>query len=170
MPDFKLVDQSGKSYQIPPERDGLIIGRHRSCGLIVSDPAVSRHHARLFIARGRCWIRDENSKSGTIVNQHRITTQQELQPGSIVQIGPATFSLKSDPSAKLYQPPHLHNTRRRTAITLIGVAGVSIVVLALPLAGRESSVSSIIKFPTPCQRGLPKTKPKIKRRWLCNTR
>jgi len=45
-------------------------------GAVISDPQVSRQHARILFATDRCWIWDENSALGTYVNGVRVPPKQ----------------------------------------------------------------------------------------------
>ena len=48
----------------------LSIGRHPKCAIVVDDPTVSRHHATIVeIAPGRYLLTDENSTSGSFVQE-----------------------------------------------------------------------------------------------------
>ena len=65
---------------------GLTIGRARDNAVIIDDPAVSGHHARVFSESGAVILEDLNSTNGTFVNgQH--TTRHVLRSGDVVQVG-----------------------------------------------------------------------------------
>jgi predicted component of type VI protein secretion system len=65
---------------------GLTIGRSPDNALIIDNPAVSGHHARVFSESGAVILEDLNSTNGTFVNgQH--TTRRVLRNGDVVQIG-----------------------------------------------------------------------------------
>jgi predicted component of type VI protein secretion system len=70
----------------------LLIGRHSSCDLVVSDPSVSRRHARL-VFRDHGWIlQDLDSTNGTRVNGVRVG-RSELRPGDRLAIGEARLTI-----------------------------------------------------------------------------
>ena len=50
------------------ESSPLVLGRDTSCDIVISDPTVSRHHAKLFVAQGELWCADLGSSNGTKVN------------------------------------------------------------------------------------------------------
>ncbi len=50
------------------ESNPLVVGRDISCGVVISDPTVSRRHAKLFVSQGELWCSDLGSSNGTKVN------------------------------------------------------------------------------------------------------
>jgi hypothetical protein len=50
----------------------LILGRHQGCDVVLSDPCVSRLHARLFFRDGSWVVQDLHSTNGTTVNGVRV--------------------------------------------------------------------------------------------------
>ena len=65
---------------------GLTIGRAPDNAVIVDNPAVSGHHARVFSESGAVILEDLNSTNGTFVNgQH--TTRHVLRNGDVVVVG-----------------------------------------------------------------------------------
>ena len=65
---------------------GLTIGRSPDNAVIIDNPAVSGHHARVFSESGAVILEDLNSTNGTFVNgQH--TTRHVLRSGDVLLIG-----------------------------------------------------------------------------------
>ena len=65
---------------------GLTIGRLPDNIVIIDNPAVSGHHARVFSESGAVILEDLSSTNGTFVNgQH--TTRRVLRSGDVVLIG-----------------------------------------------------------------------------------
>ena len=67
------------------------IGRHPNCSLTISQPSVSRRHARLWFDQGVWFVEDLQSSNGTFVNNRRINRAQltegdELRCGDFVLI------------------------------------------------------------------------------------
>lgn len=65
------------------------IGRHPNCSLTISQPSVSRRHARLWFDQGVWFVEDLQSSNGTFVNNRRINRAQltegdELRCGDFV--------------------------------------------------------------------------------------
>jgi pSer/pThr/pTyr-binding forkhead associated (FHA) protein len=65
---------------------GLTIGRSPDNAVIIDNPAVSGHHARVFSESGAVILEDLNSTNGTFVNgQH--TTRRVLRSGDVLLVG-----------------------------------------------------------------------------------
>ena len=76
----KLVSESSLA-------DGeILIGRGPDCQIVVRDPLVSRHHAKIAKAYGGYFVEDLNSTNGVMVNGRRVNKQM-LKYGDRVQIG-----------------------------------------------------------------------------------
>ena len=64
----------------------LIVGRHSSCDVKLSDPTVSRRHARLIFRDGSWVLQDLESTNGTAVNDVRVG-RCVLHPGDTLSLG-----------------------------------------------------------------------------------
>jgi hypothetical protein len=64
----------------------LLLGRHQSCDVVLSDPRVSRRHARMFFRDGRWLLQDLESTNGTSVNGLRVG-RCEVRPGDRLVLG-----------------------------------------------------------------------------------
>jgi pSer/pThr/pTyr-binding forkhead associated (FHA) protein len=65
---------------------GLTIGRLPDNALIIDNPAVSGHHARVFSESGAVILEDLNSTNGTFVNG-QYTTRRVLRTGDVLLVG-----------------------------------------------------------------------------------
>ena len=65
----------------------LVIGRAKDAQLVLSDPEVSRRHARLESQRGTVFLRDLESSNGTFLNGRRLASAIELREGDEVDVG-----------------------------------------------------------------------------------
>ena len=72
-----------------------LIGRSRSCHLVVNDELVSRRHAELEVGLdGRVMLRDLSSHNGITVNQRQIASQlTALSSGDTFVIGAESFQI-----------------------------------------------------------------------------
>jgi pSer/pThr/pTyr-binding forkhead associated (FHA) protein len=68
-------------------RDSLTIGRDITNDIVINDPEVSRHHARLTQTGTGYVIEDLRSTNGTFVNQQRIAAPRALNSGDQVGLG-----------------------------------------------------------------------------------
>jgi len=64
----------------------LYLGRSPECELAISDPAVSRRHARLWVNPIQIVIEDLGSQNGVFVNGERIRGPRELRAGDTIRI------------------------------------------------------------------------------------
>jgi hypothetical protein len=65
-----------------------LVGREPGVSIHLDSPKVSRHHARVAVARREVSIEDLGSKNGTFVRGVRIEERTRLSPGDDIQIGP----------------------------------------------------------------------------------
>jgi len=82
---------AGQRIAVPPT--GLTIGRETDNMLIIPDPSVSRHHARIAVENGALVVYDLNSTNGVYVNEQRVS-KQTLRAGDIVRFGGARFRIE----------------------------------------------------------------------------
>jgi hypothetical protein len=66
--------------------DEASIGRGAACEIRISDPKVSRSHARIFVDRGQINLEDLKSAHGVLVNGKKIEKTQ-LTDGDQIQLG-----------------------------------------------------------------------------------
>jgi signal transduction histidine kinase len=67
-----------------------LLGRARSSDLRITEPSVSKTHARLTYEDGRFYVEDQGSLHGVFVNAAK-TQRAELTPGCQLQIGNVTL-------------------------------------------------------------------------------
>jgi len=70
----------------PLEADEILLGRHISADIRLTDPSVSRYHAVMTVSRGQWIITDLDSKGGTFVDGRRVH-QSVVPPGSSLRLG-----------------------------------------------------------------------------------
>ena len=76
--------------------ESVTIGRGPTNAIVVKDERCSRNHAEVFQARGAWQLRDLDSRNGTVVSGERLTSDYELQPGDIIQIGNSHLAFVHD--------------------------------------------------------------------------
>ena len=64
------------------------IGRAADCVVRIDSSKVSRHHARIRVARGEATLEDLGSKNGTFLRGKRIAAATVLIQGDEIRIGP----------------------------------------------------------------------------------
>ena len=83
---FSLVVLAGPDAGVRFLSSGLrtVVGTHRSCQLVLTDPTVSRFHAEISIESGRAALRDLHSKNGTWVDGLGAVDVRLARPSEIV--------------------------------------------------------------------------------------
>jgi serine/threonine-protein kinase len=85
----QLVTRSGKAagQTFTLHQDTTAIGRTQGNDVVLPDPTVSRHHARLMFRNGQWYLEDLNSSNGTYVNNIRINRPAPLMEGDELRFG-----------------------------------------------------------------------------------
>ncbi|HEX8252233.1 MAG TPA: FHA domain-containing serine/threonine-protein kinase [Thermoanaerobaculia bacterium] len=94
MPALEIVAKYWALVNVKPETnekhaisgDSVMVGRDRTCSIVLAHPAVSRRHARITITGREPVLEDLQSANGTYVNNARIE-RVVLKPGDIVRFG-----------------------------------------------------------------------------------
>jgi pSer/pThr/pTyr-binding forkhead associated (FHA) protein/uncharacterized protein YgiM (DUF1202 family) len=76
----------------------LTIGRAQDNDVVLDDPQVSRHHARVLRRGDQIIVEDLGSTNGTLVNGRRISGQHILQPTETIAVGASVFSVEGFPA------------------------------------------------------------------------
>jgi len=81
---LQVSPSQGTPFEVPVDRDEMVIGRSMSSDVAINDRFLSRHHARLRRA-GEVWfIEDLGSRNGTFVNGVRADAPSTVRPGDII--------------------------------------------------------------------------------------
>lgn len=90
-----MFRENGEKKQFSIETGKTVIGRKEDCGLRIPLGEISRKHAILMVDEKTVTLRDLGSANGTYVNNKRVT-EQELQAGDHIVIGPVVFTVQID--------------------------------------------------------------------------
>lgn len=85
-----LVTPAGE-YEL--ESGSILVGRSADCEVVVDDPLVSRHHARVVIEEQLAWLEDLHSTNGVYVNATRLTHRTRLCEGDRILVGTHEVSI-----------------------------------------------------------------------------
>jgi CheY-like chemotaxis protein len=77
-------------------RTRIIVGRDRSCDVVLPFPDVSAHHCQLFLLGGWWYVKDLHTKNGIRVNG-AVVTRRRLNPGDVLSIAKHKFEIQYDP-------------------------------------------------------------------------
>ncbi len=91
-----LTDPKLKTDDVRFEEELLTFGRDESNKVVLPEPAITRHHARLYREGARLMLEDLDSALGTLVNQRRMvaTGRSELTDGDEFVIFPHRFLVR----------------------------------------------------------------------------
>src|SRR5262249_36296519 len=84
----------GKSLVFPEGE--YVFGRGAECHIQPNSEWVSRQHCLLRVGPKGAFIRDLNSRNGTLVNGKRVLEELRLVHGDQVQVGPLVFEVRLD--------------------------------------------------------------------------
>lgn len=90
---------------------GVTIGRDTTCDLSLDDPLVSRRHAHVTVASGRCRVRDLAATNGILLGERPIEADAEWSPGTEVVLGSSRLALRSRDNARAASTTVVHADR-----------------------------------------------------------
>ncbi len=101
-----LVRSGAEVGQIYDLSNNPLIGRDPECDIVLSEPSVSRRHARIQFIDNKLAIMDVGSKSGTRVNGKLIDKPTNLKDGDRVQLGEVVLEVewKGAPKVEVERP------------------------------------------------------------------
>ena len=85
-PNWALVGVKSETNESYPINGEVMVGRDRTCSIVLSHPAVSRKHAKITFSGRECLLEDLKLANGTYVNNTRIE-RANLKPGDVVRFG-----------------------------------------------------------------------------------
>lgn len=148
-------DLTGQEITI--ERD-LLVGRHQTADLILQAAEISRKHAALLLKDQVLWVQDLGSSNGTFVNDARVTTEQLLKDGDIVQFASIKFSVLQ-PAVQVQLEPELVASVEESVEAIQPTAAVQMNEQGMPeLKERDASVQ-LTRDGMPTNVGVPKPAP-----------
>ena len=84
---LEVVDVKGGTSTFVLKQGENSIGRASTCDIPIEDTSLSRNHACITVARDTVKIRDAGSKNFTYVNGKIISSEVEIQPGTVLAFG-----------------------------------------------------------------------------------
>lgn len=136
-PVFKVITGGRAGSQFSPSGDVFVLGRHADSDLRLHpeiDLSVSARHARISRQGGEWLVEDLDSRNGTWVNGHRLTSPVALRDGDRIMLGDGGPELWFDRGGGRAGPATdriraaVHRERRRFL-----AAGAALLVLLLAL-------------------------------------
>ena len=117
---FQLTMRSGPTpgKTFPLEKQEILLGRDLANDISISDPEVSRRHARLLMQEDNVIIEDLGSTNGTFLNGQRIASPQQLRAGDVITLGENIVVIFDrtdfDPDATVVSSPGMDQTVQPT--------------------------------------------------------
>lgn len=108
--DYQIIMRSGPTpgKVFPIEQEEFLLGRDLGNEIAISDPEVSRRHARFYTRDNNIIIEDLGSTNGTFLNGERISSPQQLRPGDAITLGESIVLVFEkagfDPNATVVAP------------------------------------------------------------------
>ena len=95
IPEIRLVyhiggETTSQEFVIPE----VVVGREKSCDLILDEKTVSAEHARLSFHHGNWWVEDLHSRNGTLLSQELLAAQAVLTSGDELQVGQVKLQIE----------------------------------------------------------------------------
>jgi hypothetical protein len=98
-----IVGGSRNGQVIPLAGPVTTLGRAATCQVVIEDSFASRHHAQIAWRNDRYWLRDLESKNGTLLDGEAVTGEVPLPDGATIQIGDSRLRFH-DPGATMTHP------------------------------------------------------------------
>jgi serine/threonine-protein kinase len=83
---WALVSAKSEASEKYPLAGEVMVGRDRTCSIVLSHPAVSRRHAKITLGGSAPVLEDLKSANGTYVNNNRVE-RANLKAGDVVRFG-----------------------------------------------------------------------------------
>ncbi|MBM4142117.1 MAG: FHA domain-containing protein [Lentisphaerae bacterium] len=124
---------TGRRITIPPQ--GARLGRSTKSDIVIPDPAMSRHHCRMFFKPGLgLAVADLGSANATLVNGAPVQ-EKTLRPGDTLLVGDTLLRVLSAapdgaapapdaPAVHLFPEPAAARPRRSTVPILVAIAAI----------------------------------------------
>lgn len=81
----------------------MVLGRLDSSDFCIKDPKISREHLKIWLEEGQIFLEDLGSKTGTLLNDQRLTSVTTLSEGDRVCLGGVVLSYR--PEVLIPAPP-----------------------------------------------------------------
>ena len=93
--------------------DEMTIGRAAESTVVITDPRVSRRHARLICRDGNWWVEDLGARNSTLLNGAPVEKLQPFKPGDRLDVGDAVLRLVDDAAPQSALPRDVEAERTR---------------------------------------------------------
>lgn len=154
--------ESGQTFEFT--QDLIVIGRGTHGDIVLSDPAVSRHHCQIRREAEGYVIQDMGSVNGTFVNNELITAPCRLCDGDLITVGETVLAVQesgvtpaAEPSPRVAAEAPVGRELSAQPWALIGGGILALIIIGWVLA----AVFSGPPAPTPAPRIFPTSSPTL---------
>jgi pSer/pThr/pTyr-binding forkhead associated (FHA) protein len=103
MPKLVVMTEGRILVESPLGEEEVLIGRGGDCHIVLRDPSVSRHHAKVTPIHNGFFVEDLRSTNGVLLNGRRVR-KHVLKDGDLVQIGTHELRFVSETVAAAEAP------------------------------------------------------------------
>jgi adenylate cyclase len=93
---YGFLTPVGGGDPFPLSKREIVVGRHRSCDIVLNFHNVSGKHCQLVLSEGYWYILDLQSTNGVKVNGNKVTDSR-VDPGATLAISKHFFKIQYDP-------------------------------------------------------------------------
>ena len=93
---YGLLSPTGGGDPFPLSKTEYVVGRHKSCDIVLNFSNVSGQHCKLVLSEGYWYVVDLRSTNGVKVNGFKVTDRR-VDPGATLAISKHLFKLQYDP-------------------------------------------------------------------------
>ena len=93
---LRITPAEGDPFDYLLEQESVTVGRSSTADLALSDPFLSRHHARLSRRNDQLLVEDLGSRNGTFVNDQPVQGLTPVKPGDVIRLSASSISLATD--------------------------------------------------------------------------
>jgi len=109
-PSLHWLSAGGEEQTYPITAAETLIGRKSDADIVLGNPNVSRHHAKVFVSNDGLFVQDLGSTHGTFVNGQRVAERQRLTDGDRLELGKDHVELYFFTSDGTIQKKSKHDT------------------------------------------------------------
>jgi hypothetical protein len=108
---LKILNGSMASQTRRLTNQPLILGRDSNSGVVLSNPRVSRSHAKLYSSYDKFYIEDLGSRNGTFVNGTRVEGAAPLTDRDWIEVGDTIFEFSDEGRVASFGVPDIRSIR-----------------------------------------------------------
>jgi pSer/pThr/pTyr-binding forkhead associated (FHA) protein len=93
---YGMLSPVGGGDPFPLTKQEIVIGRHKSCDIVLNHSNVSGKHCKLVLSEGYWYILDTHSTNGVKLNGKKVTDHR-VDPDAVLAVSKHTFKMEYDP-------------------------------------------------------------------------